>query len=219
MKEANRVQCIILSVDTVTAKWAHWFRKLQIPGPDPEFLAGLPFDHARNIGCQIALERGCEYVFHYDSDVSPAPDTIHRLIAHKKPIISGMYCRRSPPHAVPVMMRNHQWVTNLPGPGQNPVIEVELVGAGCLLISCELLRQYVKQRCGRPGKPWFDWRSDLNGMVAPGDALSEDFSFCKGIREKLGIPVLVDTSVRCLHTGLAEADYGTFMPAGVGQPR
>lgn len=217
IKEANRVLCAILSVEQVTMHWAQGFRRLIIPGPDPITISGLPFDHARNVACQECLNRGCEYLFFLDSDVVPPPDAVLRLLNHRKPIISGMYCRRSPPHAVPVMMRDHQWVTEIPNlhANENPVIEVELVGAGCMLIHRSLLQAMLKvQPPQRPGKPWFDWRSDLQGVIPPGEAMSEDFTFCKAIRERLGVPVLVDTSIRCFHVGLAEANYGTFYPPG-----
>lgn len=214
LKEANKVLCAILTVETVPMAWATGFRKLIIPGPEPITIAGLPFDHARNMACEAILQRGCEYLFFLDSDVVPPPDAVLRLIRRNKPLISGMYCRRSPPHAVPVMMRDHQWITELPDPiVGDPVIEVDLVGAGCMLIHRTVLERLQPQR-NRPGKRWFDWTSDLNGHVPPGHALSEDFSFCRRVRQELGIPVLVDTSIRCWHVGLAEAGYGTFMPVG-----
>lgn len=213
IKEQNKVLCAILSVEHVSMAWAQGFRRLIIPGPDPIVIAGLPFDHARNVACQECINRGCEWIFFVDSDVVPPPDAVLRLLAHNKPVISGMYCRRSPPHAVPVMMRNHQWVTQIPNlqANENPVIEVELVGAGCLLIHNSVLRNFPSHR---PGKPWFDWRSDLHGLIRDGEALSEDFAFNLALRQKMNIPVLVDTSIRCKHVGLAEADYGTFYPVG-----
>lgn len=216
LAEANRVQVVILSVETTTVRWALGLRRLQVPGPEPIVIAGQPFDHARNTGCQIALDRGCEYVFHLDSDVVTPPDVIHRLIARRKPVISGVYCRRSPPQGVPVMMRDGQWVTDLPGPGEDPVISVDMVGAGCLLIHRSVLEQMAKKCPLAPGKPWFYWKSDLAGMVPAGEATSEDFSFCNQLRLKMGVPVLVDTSVRCKHLGTAEADYGSYVPAPPG---
>lgn len=209
IKERNRVHTVILHCDQVSIAWAVNFRRLAIPGPDPILIAGLPFDHARNAGTQMALERGAEWVFHLDSDVLPPPDAVHRLLAHNRPFISGMYCRRSPPHAVPVMMRNHQWVTELPADPVQPLIEVELVGAGCMLIHRSVFEKLPPHR---PGKPWFDWRVDLQGHVPVGSALSEDFTLCRAVRQHLGIPVIVDTSVRCGHVGMARADYGSFTP-------
>lgn len=216
LKEANRVLTVILSVETTSVRWALGLRKLQIPGPDPVPIGGLPFDHARNVGAQMALDKGCEYVFFLDSDVVPPPDAVLRLINHRRPIISGMYCRRSPPETVPVMMRGGQWVTDIPHLGRDPVVEVELVGAGCLLIHRTVLERMARECPLAPGKPWFYWKSDLAGLVPPGEATSEDYSFCWQARNRMGVPVLVDTSIRCKHLGMAEADLGTFKPMAPG---
>ncbi len=214
MREANKVLCAVLSVENTTMAWAMGFRKLVVPGPEPLFIAGLPFDHARNAAVEQCLSRGCQYLFFLDSDVVAPPDAILRLIRHDKPIISGMYCRRSPPHAIPVMMRNHQWVTEIPSLGENPVVEVDLVGAGCLLIHRSLLERMAKECPVAPGKTWFHWRSDLHGIAPAGTALSEDYSFNYQVRTRLGIPILVDTSIRCRHIGLGEAQFGQFGPVG-----
>lgn len=210
LKKQNKVCCAIIHVETTTVAWALALRRLIIPGPEPLVVTGLPFDHARNVCARHALDSGAEWLFFLDSDVAPPPDAVPRLLAWDRPVISGMYCRRSPPHAVPVMMRDDRWVTDIPAPGKGPLVEVELVGAGCLLIHRRVLEQLPPHR---PGKPWFDWRSDIGPPhCRPGEAMSEDFTFCKAVREKLNIPVMVDTSVRCRHIGMAEADYGSFVP-------
>lgn len=208
-----RVLVAILHVDVVNFNWACGLRRLRWPGPfqEPLGVAGMPYDHARNSACMQALDGGATHLFFLDSDVVPPPDAVYRLLKHNKPFISGMYCRRSPPQAVPVMMREHQWVTDLPGPGQDPVVEVDLVGAGCLLISTELLRRCPPQR-PEAGKHWFDWRVDMRGLHP--EPLSEDFTLCRYLKRALGVPVLVDTSIRCKHVGYAEADYNVFAPVG-----
>lgn len=211
LQQQNLVTTCILHVEQVTFYWAMGFRRLLIPGPEPIGITGMPFDHARNVGAQKALENGSKYVLMLDSDVIPPADAVLRLIRHNLPVVSGMYCRRSPPHGVPVMMRKHQWVTEIPKPGQNPLVEVDFVGAGCLLIHTDVLRNMPPQR---PGKPWFDWRVDMQGHLPVTECLSEDFSWCKYVREKMNLPIVVDSSIRCLHIGAAEADYQTYAPAG-----
>lgn len=195
----------ILHTDNTTMAWAFGFRNLQFPG---EFigLAGMPFDHARNAASMKALEVGATHLFFLDSDVIPPRDAVLRLLAHNQPIISGMYCRRSPPASVPVMLKNNQWITQFP---QGKVIEVDLVGAGCLLIQRDVLANLPPQR---PGKHWFDWRVDLPDLQGQGlRPLSEDFTFCEHAR-KHGYKILVDTSIKCRHVGFAQADYGVFEP-------
>ena len=98
IKAAKQVLVGILHVDNVTVAWSLGFRNLIIPG---EILpvTGMPFDMARNTICRHALEHDFEYVFMLDSDVIPPSDTILRLMSHRQPFISGVYCRRSPPQA------------------------------------------------------------------------------------------------------------------------
>lgn len=172
-------------------------------------VAGMPYDMARNAICMRALEIGATYVFMLDSDVIPPHDAVLRLMNHRFPIVSGMYCRRSPPAAVPVMMKPvGQWVTQFK---PNSLVEVDVVGSGCLLIHRDVLQRLPPQR---PGSHWFDWRVNMQGLMPKEECLSEDFTFCSHAR-KHGYKIMVDTSVKCRHVGLAEADYGTFQPCNV----
>ncbi len=201
----NSVLCAILHTDVTTVGWAFGLRNLQIPGSILP-LAGMPYDMARNVACQEALKNGFTYVFMYDSDVIAPRDAVLRLMSHNKPIVSGLYCRRSPPAGVPVMIRNGQWVTNFP---KRSLIEVDMVGAGCLLIHRSVLEKLPHN--SRPGKPWFDWQVDMAGHVPEGEAVSEDFRFCQRARQ-MGEKIYVDTSIVCKHVGYAEAEVGTFGP-------
>lgn len=207
IKEANKVLCYTLHTDLTTIAWAYGLRNLQIAGQCIG-LSGMPFDQARNTACRHCLEGGYEWLFSLDSDVIPPRDTINRLIAHQLPICSALYCRRSPPHAVPVMIKNGQWVTSyVPG----SMVEVDLVGAGALLIHRSVLEKLPPQR-PQMGKHWFDWRVDCAGILPQGECLSEDFTFCVAARRDLGIRVWVDTSLVCRHVGFGEAAPGSFMP-------
>ncbi len=210
IKDNRRVLCGILHTDMTTMAWSFGLRNLIIPGEIIP-IAGMPYDHARNTACQMTIQHGFEWLFFLDSDVVPPRDAILRLMAHNKPLVSGVYFRRSPPHGVPVMMKPvGQWITNFP---PNSLIEVDVVGAGCLLIHRTLLEaiQHVPQR-GQAGKVWFDWRVDCQGILQQGECLSEDFTLCTHVKRQFGIPVLVDTGVVCLHVGLGEASYGKFAP-------
>ncbi len=213
IKEANQVLCGILHVDTTSIAWALGLRNLQIPG-SISVVSGQPYDMARNTICRQALDNGFDYVFFLDSDVIPPRDTIQRLLRWRLPLVSGMYCRRSPPHAIPVMLRDGQWVTQIPdlnNPNVSPLVEVHLVGAGCMLIHRSVLEKFLTKP-GRPGRPWFDWKVDLAGLVPPGEALSEDFVFDYRARNEFGYKIFVDTSIQCKHVGLAQATYGQFVP-------
>ena len=206
IKASQKVLVYTIHVDTTTIAWAYGLKNLQIPG---SFfgLAGMPFDMARNSAVQQFLNTSYEWLFSLDSDVIPPRDAILRLLNHGLPIVSGLYCRRSPPHGVPVMIKGGRWVTQFT-PGS--MVEVDLVGAGCLLTHRSVFEKVPHQR---PGKPWFDWRVDLRGLgVVPEDTCtSEDFSWCQHVRRH-GYKIYVDTSVQCRHVGAAQATYNSMVP-------
>jgi hypothetical protein len=207
IKERQKVLLATIHTDATTMHWAAGFKNLVIPGSFI-FRTGMPYDHCRNSCVQEFLMGPWEFLFFLDSDVIPPPDCILRLLSHNLPIISAMYCRRSPPHSVPVMMKNHQWITRFP---MGSLVEAELVGAGALLVHRSVFEKVPPQR---PGKPWFDWRVDMKGHMADPLCLSEDYTWNHHIRQH-GYKIYVDTSIRCKHVGLAEADYGTFLPANI----
>jgi len=214
LKDRNKVLCAILHTDNTTIAWAFGLRNLIIPGPVVG-IAGMPYDHARNAACMRALEMGVQYLFFLDSDVIPPADAVLRLLAHNQPITSGVYFRRSPPHGIPVMLKRHktgavEWVKSLPPSG---LMEVDLVGAGCMLIRRDVLE---KMSPIEPGHHWFCWRVDRQGHLPPGECLSEDFAMNLHA-QRHGFKIYVDCSIRCRHVGLASAgpEVGQFQPCEV----
>jgi hypothetical protein len=195
----------VLTRETVAMAWAWKFRDLDFgPASGRTLIYGAPFDHARNMACERALQGGFEWLFFIDDDVIPPVDAFRRLASRRLPIISGLYYRRNLP-IVPVMLKANaegamNWITDFQ-PGS--LLEVDMVGAGCLLIHTSVLRAMKS--------PWFDWRSD-HTELAPGERLSEDFAFCADARKKYGYKIHMDTSVQCLHCGYARAGYGSFGP-------
>lgn len=223
IRKSNSVLIGILHVDVTTVAWSFGVRNLIVPGREelrmfPPFqpVAGMPFDHGRNSICKAVLDLGAEWLFFLDSDVIPPKDALVRLIAHQKPIISGVYHRRSPPEGIAVMLKGTvgpdgkpavQWMTQYP---PNQVIEVDLVGAGCLLIHRSVLERLPPQR-KEQGKHWFDWRVDCKGILPEHECLSEDFTFNTWAKRH-GYKILVDTSIQCRHAGFGEATYNSFKP-------
>lgn len=210
LKQQNQVVVEILHTEHTSVAWALGLRNLIVPGHILP-LTGMPFDHARNAGAQACLESGADWLFCYDSDIIPPHDAIVRLISRQKPIISGVYHRRSPPYGIPVMMKPvGMWIVDYP---PNAIISVDVVGSGCLLIHRSVLER-MQPDPRRPEKRWFDWRVDCKGLegAVVEECLSEDFSFCARARKEYGYEILVDTSVQCKHVGLAEATHKALNP-------
>lgn len=203
----RKVLAYTIHTDSTSMAWAAAFRRLIIPG-DFTFLTGMPFDHCRNAAVQQFLASPFQWLFSLDSDVICPPDTILRLLSKNLPVVSALYCRRSPPHAVPVMIKNGSWVTNY---RSGSLVEVDWVGAGALLVHRNVFERMPAQR---PGKPWFDWRVDLRGTgLYPDDmCLSEDFTWCQAVKRTLGISTYVDTSTIVDHTGLFRVQHNKVEP-------
>lgn len=207
IQAGKQVLVVILTREMSSTAWAFGFRNLIIPGTYTG-LSGMPFDHARNVGCKKVLENGFEWLFFLDDDIIAPPDTIPRLMAHKQPIVSGLYYRRNSP-IVPVMLRKKPegttWVTEFKVPD---LIEVDYVGAGCLLIHNSVLRKLppINQT-----NHYFDWRVDRVDLPEK-ERISEDFAF-NDHAQKHGYKILVDTSIGCKHCGLSESKMpGTLEP-------
>jgi hypothetical protein len=202
-----RVLVATLTRELVATTWAMGFKQLIIPNGTSTFISGMPFDHGRNTACQKLLELQWEYLFFLDDDVICPPDTIIRLVSHRLPIVSGLYYRRMLP-LVPCMLRHSesgpQWITSYQ---ENALIEVDLVGAGCLLIHRQVLETLppLSNRCR-----WFQWQCDRTDLP-PLDRSSEDFTFMTHARNH-GYKIHVDTSIQCRHIGLSETDRNGIKP-------
>lgn len=203
----NRVLVCTLTRELVSTTWAMNFRNLQIPGTYT-FVSGMPFDHARNTGCQKLLEIGWEWLFFLDDDILCPNDIILKLMSHKLPIVSGLYYRRAEP-LVPVMLKeepenNYKWITQY---AKDSLVEVDLVGAGCLLIHRDLL---LSMPPVSKDNRWFEWRCDKDDLPQY-EKTSEDFTFIRHLR-KNNVKVYVDTSQVCKHVGLSESVNGKLKP-------
>lgn len=155
----------------------------------------FPPDVARNQVVDNFLKTGFDYLFFADCDHVFRPDTIARLLAHDKPVISGRYHMRKPPYH-PVAYVKHRFLEGehcyAPVHFGQGVFEIERGGAGCLLIHKDVLLTIF----GRHGHNWFRYQ---RGPEAPHDfTVSEDFWFFKVARE-LGFTCWLDWSVEAKH--------------------
>ena len=182
--------------DTVTMEWCLGFRNLQVNIPSIFTTSrGTPIDMSRNEVVRSALENKCDWVFFLDTDVTCPPDTITRLLAHNLPIVSGVYFTRAPP-IEPAVWREiqpngKQAIQFQPG----QMIEADFIGAGCLLVHTSVFRNITK--------PYFEWTLSFADPENPMIGRSEDFEFCKKVRNR-GYKIWVDTSIQCKH-GISNA--------------
>jgi hypothetical protein len=139
----------------------------------------------RNNIAQDALMSGCSHLIMMDTDQIYHPETIPTLLAHKKPIVGCMVCRRYPPFD-PLMLKgtisHYQTVLDWK-PGD--LVEVDATGTGCLMFETEVFRKMPY--------PWFYTRKAEDGLP-----VGEDIGFCSDLRAA-GYQIYVDTSVPAGH--------------------
>ena len=134
----------------------------------------------RNIITEGALLSECDYILYLDDDNIVERDTLARLISHELHVVSGLYVQRQIPFA-PVMFDTEDEQGRCGfrtfKPNDNGLIEVVATGAGCLLVSMEVIKQLAR--------PW--WRI---GQIAS-DSWGDDLDFCHRVRLS-GYKIYVD---------------------------
>ena len=177
--------------DTVTMEWCLGFRNLQVNIPAMFTTSrGTPIDMARNEIVRSALDNKCDWIFFLDTDVTCQPDIITRLVAHNLPIVTGVYFTRAPPIEPAIwneVKPSGKKAINFT-PGQ--MVECDFIGMGCCLVHTSVFKNI--------SKPYFEWTLSFEDENNPMMGRSEDFEFCKKVRER-GYKIWADTSLICRH--------------------
>jgi len=196
----------------VSIDWALAFDKLERPADHTIMrLSGLPFGEARTQAAYQCLHGGFQWLFFIDADVISPPNGLTRLLSHRLPIVSGLYHQRFPTwtgeelkylpcifnegrdaagNLVRTEVRDFQY-------GQ--IVEVHYVPGGCLLIH----RSVFERMLAAGIKRFFEWSLHADAPASAGR--SEDFEFCARARS-IGIKVMADTMVQCIHEVPAKVD-------------
>jgi FkbM family methyltransferase len=131
-------------------------------------------------------------LFSVDSDIVLPDDTLVKMLAANKDIVSGLYIQRIPDtHTLEVY-------ADLPGGGctnipykmikDTGVVEIAACGMGCALINSEVFRKMKY--------PHFFYKSALTMQ----ETVSEDVYFCLKARDH-GFKIWADSSIQCDHKG------------------
>lgn len=155
-----------------------------------QFFYGYNIDQIRNLIAEWG--KNYDYLFCVDSDMVLPNDTLVKMIASDKDIISGLYIQRFPDrHVLELYQHTFDGGTeNIPyqtieGRG---VISIAGCGFGCVLIKSEVLRAM--------SYPHFLYKS----AILMQDTVSEDIYFCMKARDA-GFSIFADTSILCEHVG------------------
>jgi len=159
-----------------------------------QYFYGYNIDQVRNLIADWVV-KGFDYLFSVDSDIAFPPDTLKRLLAHDKDMVSGLYIQRKPgQHILEVYEHNGKGgVANIPyekivGRG---LIEIASCGFGCVLVKAEVMRSIPY--------PHFKYYSAIDHR----NTISEDVDFCRKALSA-GFKIWADTSILCRHIGQTE---------------
>ena len=167
---------------------------LEIPdGYEAEFQCfyGYNIDQVRNLIAHWTVN-AFDYLFSVDSDIAFEKDTLKKLLAHNKDVVSGLYIQRKPgQHILEIYEPNNTGgVSNMPYEKlkDRGLTEIAGCGFGCVLVKREVFAEV--------GYPQFEYHSAIDHA----HTISEDNDFCRKARNK-GFKIWADPSIKCRHIG------------------
>ena len=188
MKSKKKILIAIPCKNDIEADTFKSIYDLELPeGYETEFqyFYGYAVDQVRNLIAHWVVN-AYDYLLAIDHDVVFPADTLKKMLAHDKPIVSGVYRQRLEPQMIELYDLNMRRldVSQLTGTLQ----EIGGCGFGCVLVKKEVFSaiQY----------PWFFYHQALNHN----HTFSEDLDFCKKVLEK-GFKLYADSSILCKHIG------------------
>jgi hypothetical protein len=164
---------------------------------------------ARETMAEFAIKCEATHLLFIDSDMTPPPDTIVKMLEAKKDIISGMIFKRAYPYqpcfytecavtqAKPEAGRPVKFIPHLMGPMEpetwpkDGVYEMQGVGTACTMIDVNVFKGLEK--------PWFFPLPDVG----------EDLSFCIKAR-KAGFKIWTHFGIDCGHISSFEVTKAVF---------
>lgn len=165
---------------------------------DFQYFYGYQIDQIRNLIANWA--KHYDYLFSVDSDIVLPRDTLKKMIAADKDIISGLYIQRIPgKQTLEVYMDTPGGgCTNIPYSliENRGIVEIAACGMGCALIKSEVFRKMEY--------PHFYYKSALDHN----HTVSEDVYFCLKAKS-LGFTVWADPSIKCDHIGATKFSLDT----------
>ena len=158
-----------------------------------QFFYGYNVDQVRNLIADWIVKGDYDYLFAVDYDIAFPSDTLAKLLAADKDVISAVYRQRFFDHqTLEIFEANDRGgFTHMPYEkikGKTEAVEIGACGFGCVLIKKQVMVDI--------GYPQFQYHHALDHK----DTFSEDLDFARKARAK-GFKFWVDPSILCDHTG------------------
>lgn len=146
-----------------------------------------------------AANNGCSHIFFMDVDMNFPPWTLHKLMSHNLPIVTGLYHLKSTPYS-PIMGwissdgmavngRGRRWKDDYYPLPKDSLVQIDWCGIGCLLVDMNVFN-----------KIWFPPFRDEWDVEEGNRKKGHDVIFCEEAR-KAGYKIFADTSVDVMHIG------------------
>lgn len=139
---------------------------LQVEGIRVTFEKNFPVDWARNHAVAAFLDHDdADYLLFLDADMAHPPDMVHRLVRHRKDVVTARYVMRKPPfftvgmRKVGALAHEYQALEKL-GVEMKGLVPIDAGGAGALLIS----RRVLQDIRARIGDDWFRYQDGPEGL-------------------------------------------------------
>lgn len=184
---------ILIAIPTARYIEADTFKSiydLEVPeGYETEFQTfyGYRIDQVRNLIADWIV-RGYDYLFAVDHDVTFARDTLKKMLAHDKDVVSGIYRQRIPEQRIEIYDLNQVRMDMKQLVGRD-LVQIGGCGFGCVLVKKEV---FVKI-----GYPQFEYFPALDHNYT----VSEDNDFCKKAMAN-GFTLWCDPTILCGHIGM-----------------
>lgn len=194
-KESTKKKTILIAIPTAKYIESETFKSiydLEVPeGYETtfQFFYGYNIAQIRNLIAHWA-ER-YDYLFSVDSDITFEKDTLKKLLAHDKDVVSGLYIQRKEEKVLEIYRMNRRGgVSNVTFEelSKESLARISACGFGCVLIKSEVIRKI--------GYPQFIYREALDHK----HTVSEDVHFCARANEE-GFDIWADTTILCEHIG------------------
>lgn len=161
---------------------------------------GEKVDVARNYLIEQVIESGAKYMLFIGEDTVMPYDgfaTLHRT-AEENPgtVVVGVYYVKL--SEAMIMVRKNNWI-EVPNVDPGQIFEAEMVGMDAMLIPVDILRKMKEKD---PDLPF----CCIGHKIEDLPFIGEDNFFIHRLR-KMGVKILVNTDVQCLHVDLELGKY------------
>jgi len=164
-------------------------------------IGGEKVDVARNYLIERALESGAKYLLFVGEDTVLPYDAFKVLheTAEKNPgtVVTGVYYIKC--SDAMIMVRNGNWIT-IPNVDPGQLITAWQTGMDVMLVPIDILKRLKEED---PELPFCCIGNNINDEIP---FVGEDNFFVHRLH-RLGIKLLVNTDVQCLHMDLASGNY------------